>query len=114
MKQNDNAKPARFRPDRNLNVEVAPIAPSQGGLKAEFFQLKQRLLHQFLHTAERPELRPQVDRAANEAAAVAWLTPYPLLVFPGLFEEKTRAALDQEAYQEQVLLRSQEILAAAA
>jgi len=29
----------------------------------------------------------------NEAAALAWITPYPALVFPGLFEEKAEAAL---------------------
>jgi len=52
-----------------------------------------------------------VRRAANEAAAVAWTTPYPLLVFPALFEEKWELALMQQERQDQVWQRSRVLLA---
>jgi hypothetical protein len=50
--------------------------------------LKNRLLVDRLGSALGAEENSQVRRAANEAAALAWLTKYPLLVFPSLFEEK--------------------------
>ena len=49
--------------------------------------------------------------AANEAAALAWVTPYPLLVFPTLFEEKAAFAVKLAEKQEEVLDRSRELLA---
>ena len=48
---------------------------------------------------------------ANEAAAVAWVTAYPLLVFPGLFEEKAVVAMAHAARQDWVFQRSRELLA---
>lgn len=50
--------------------------------------------------------------AANEAAALAWTTPTPLLVFPVLFEEKAAAAVLQDRRQAQILRKSRELLAA--
>jgi hypothetical protein len=49
-------------------------------------------------------------RAVNEAVALAWVTPYPLLVFPGLLDEKVEAALLQAARQENIRQRSLELL----
>ena len=49
-------------------------------------------------------------RAANEAAALAWATLYPLLVFPVLFEEKIEAALRQAERQARILESSRELL----
>jgi hypothetical protein len=50
-------------------------------------------------------------RAANEAAALAWASIYPLLVFPVLFEEKTQAALRQAERQARIFKSSCELLA---
>jgi hypothetical protein len=50
-------------------------------------------------------------RAANDAAALAWATLYPLLVFPVLFEEQTRAALRQAERQARIFESSRELLA---
>ena len=51
-------------------------------------------------------------RAANEAAALAWVTFYPLLVFPVLFEEKTAAAVRQVERQTRIYADSRELVAA--
>jgi hypothetical protein len=53
-------------------------------------------------------------RAANEAAGLAWFTPFPLLFFPGLLEEKARAALRQGARQRYVRDMSENLLEEAA
>ena len=46
-------------------------------------------------------------RAANEAAALAWLTPFPLLVLPALLDEKAEAARRQAERQQTVTKRGQ-------
>jgi len=56
------------------------------------------------------EENSQVRRAANEAAALAWLTKYPLLVFPSLFEEKAEFALVRMEQQDRVRRISRELL----
>ena len=53
-------------------------------------------------------------RAANDAAALAWVTAYPLLVFPALLEEKVRAALRQYGRQAGIRRRSANLLLQAA
>ena len=50
--------------------------------------------------------------AANEAAAIAWTTTVPSLVFPELFEEKFAAAVTQLQRQERILRKSRELLIA--
>ena len=74
--------------------------------------IKNRLLAERLDLLERPDLNVAVRRAANEAAALAWVTFYPLLVFPTLFEEKTAAAVLQADRQARVYASSRELLAA--
>jgi hypothetical protein len=59
----------------------------------------------------KPEFSAHVRRAAKEAAALAWVTPYPLLVFPVLFSERPMSALAIAARQEQVLGASPELYA---
>jgi hypothetical protein len=58
----------------------------------------------------RPEFTAFVRRAANEAVALAWVTPYPLLTFPGLFEEKLETALHYAERQNSVRERSAELV----
>jgi ribosomal protein L29 len=50
--------------------------------------------------------------AANEAAAIAWTTTVPSLVFPELFEEKFAAAVTQTQRQERITRKSRELIAA--
>jgi len=72
--------------------------------------LKSRLLQQALGNSVTTTLVKPLRRAANEAAAIAWLEPLPLLVFPTLFEEKVRFARKQALRQELVQARSSEWL----
>jgi hypothetical protein len=69
------------------------------------------LLREKLDELWEPEFNTTLRRAANEAAAVAWITSYPLLVFPALFEEKAQAALAHAERQNWILQRSRELLA---
>ncbi len=66
--------------------------PSRGPLEAKLHQLKEKLLQPVLNQASDLRLTQELTWAANEAAALAWYTDYPLLVFPGLLEEKLSAA----------------------
>jgi MarR-like DNA-binding transcriptional regulator SgrR of sgrS sRNA len=59
-------------------------------------------------------LAPVLRRAANEAAALAWLTPYPLLLLPELLEEKVAAIRRQAARQADILRRSRTLAEEAA
>jgi hypothetical protein len=113
MKENRNVKrlPTDFGPETRFEVKPAPPAPFRVLQETELDRLKHRLLFRFLDELPEPRLTAYVRRAANEAAALAWVTPYPLLVFPALFEEKTRGALLQAQRQESVLQRSLELLA---
>jgi len=58
------------------------------------------------------DLNVQLRRAASEAAALAWVSRYPLLVFPVLFDELAETAVLRAQRQEQVRRRSRELLAA--
>jgi hypothetical protein len=73
-------------------------------------RLKNRLLGEALFELEDPARSAYVRRAANEAAALAWATPYPLLVLPTLFSEKLDTALRQADRQDAVRRRSIQLL----
>jgi len=111
MNNNKNRVPTRFGPETRFELRPAPPAPFRALQETEFEQLKERLLRRQLAGATAPELNPPLRRAANEAAALAWATLYPLLVFPVLFEEKARAALRQAERQARILESSRELLA---
>jgi hypothetical protein len=102
--------PTRFGPETRFEVRPTPAAPFRGNHETELERLKNRLLREELYELPRPEFNGYVRRAANEAAALAWVTPYPLLVFPTLFEEKTETALLQAERQESVRRRSLDLL----
>ena len=84
---------AEFGPETRFELTPAPPAPFWVLQENRFESLKAALLGERLAGLWTPELGPIVRRAANEAAALAWVTPYPLLVFPLLFEERTEAAV---------------------
>ena len=77
-------------------------------------QLKRRLLQEALKSVVNSALATPLRRAANEAAALAWLESEPMLVFPGLFEEKAGVARQREQKQLLVRARSVGIVAEAA
>ena len=111
MNANYRRVPTQFGPETGFEVKPAPAAPLQARQEAELERLKTRLLAERLETRWNPQADGQLRRAANEAAALAWVTRYPLLVFPALFAEKAEAALLQSERQEQVRQRSRELLA---
>ena len=111
MNRNNERLPARFDPKTRFEVAPLPPATFRAAQDTELEQLKNRLLRQTLDELTAPEVNGFVRRAANEAAALAGDTSVPLLVFPGLFEEKTVAALRQAERQASILRRSQELFA---
>jgi hypothetical protein len=96
----------RFGPETRFEIGPIPPVPFRGALENELDTLKARLLREELSRAAEPALNPLLRRAANEAASLAWFTPFPLLVFPVLLQEKAEAARRQEARQRQIRRRS--------
>lgn len=100
----------RFGPETRFELKPAPAAPFRALLESEFDRLKVRLLRERLARTNAPSLNAPLRRAASDAAALAWVTGFPLLFFPLLFEEKARAALVQAQRQDRVRERSRELL----
>ena len=111
MNTNYKRVPTQFCPETIFEVRQAPPAPFRATQETALDQLKDRLLARWLADQAEPERNSYLRRAANEAVALAWITPYPLLVFPGLFDEKAEAALQQAERQELIRQRSLELLA---
>jgi hypothetical protein len=113
MKTTVNLVPTKFA--RNTRFQVAPVTtvPFRGSQDTQLEQLKATLLRQILAGDVTADLNVRLRRAANEAAALAWLEPYPLLVFPTLLEEKAQVARKQQAKQKRVYQRSRRLLDAA-
>jgi hypothetical protein len=112
MNENYRRVPTKFGPETGFAVTPGPPAPFRAGQEAELERLKAQLLAERLEGPREPQFGSHLRRAANEAAALAWVTRYPLLVFPALFEEKAEAALLRAERQEQIRQRSRELLAA--
>ena len=112
MNKNQNRVPTRFDPETRFELRPAPPAPFRATQETELERLKTRLLAAQLTRAANPELNAPLRHAANEAAALAWATVYPLLVFPALFEEKTRAAVRQARRQACILKNHRDLIIA--
>ena len=106
MKSKSQQLKTRFAPDTRFEVSPVPAVPFRGALETELDRLKTRLLHRALTSTPDPEFNAPLRRAANEAAALAWMTPYPLLVLPALFEEKAVVARLQTIRQARIRSRS--------
>jgi hypothetical protein len=110
MKRNKLRVRTEFAPELRFELRPVPAVPFRATQETEFEQLKNRLLDRELTLAPAPEFIPALRRAANDAAALAWATVFPLLVFPVLFEEKTVAALQQLERQAHIYKSSRELL----
>jgi hypothetical protein len=77
-------------------------------------ELKQRLLREKAAAESDPALFVDLRRAAEEAAALAWATPFPLLVLPELFAEKAAEAGVRSERQRRIRKRSRRLIALAA
>jgi hypothetical protein len=102
----------RFEPETRFLVKPAPAVPFRATQETELERLKDRLLQERLARVNETELNVRLRRAANEAAALAWVTSFPLLVFPTLFEELAHTALLQAGQQAYVRKRSRVLLVA--
>ena len=110
MKRNYKRIRARFEPETRFEVKAEPAAPFRVLHETELEKLKLQLLDERLALDNDGKLNSYLRRAANEAASLAWVTGYPLLLFPELFEEKARTASIQLAHQKLVRRRSLELL----
>jgi hypothetical protein len=91
--------PTEFGPETRF--EVAPVlGPFRAVATNRFEHLKGRLLSERLEEIWEPAFISQVR-----------VTPYPLLVFPLLFEEKADSAIAVAERQEQVRRHSRNLLA---
>ena len=103
---------ARVAPQTRLQVPNVPAEPFRATEDTELELLKERLLRARLTAVTEPEVNARLRRAANDAAALAWATQFPLLVFPALFEEKALDAAHTARRQAWIRERSAELLAA--
>jgi hypothetical protein len=90
------ARATRF----DLEPRFAPLTAQH--VQIRFESLKKRLLQPVLNAEPDAGLRRQLRLASNEAAAVAWTTPFPLLFLPALMEEKTAEVHSYVARQQAV------------
>ena len=97
-----NQVPTEFEAETQFELRPGPSAAFRAARETEFERLKARLLARELSAASTPELGTPLRQAANEAAALAWDTLFPLLVFPVLFEEKTTLTLRQVERQARI------------
>ena len=100
-----------FGPETRFEVRPAPPAPFRETTETELDRLKNRLIVQVLGETTGDTFNAYVREAANDAAALAWVTAYPLLVFPELFAEKAQEALRRAERQKTVRRRSLQLVA---
>lgn len=113
MNTTKNKVAARFAPETRFELRPVAAVPFRANLETEFERLKARLLAEQLDLAENPELNAPIRRAANEAAALAWVTFQPLLVFPELFAEKAGLAVRQTVRQARIYAETGDLAIAA-
>lgn len=99
--------PTRFEPD--VRFSLAPVTGYRGNVDSELERLKNTLVRSALERVE-PELYPVIRRAANEAMALAWATPFPTLFFPLLFEEKVAEGKKFFAKQKKIIEKTRRLL----
>ena len=103
----------KFESPTRFDVTPAAGPPFRGTLETELDRLKGRLLLETLEKTGNADVYALLRRAANDAAALAWTTQFPLLVFPALLEEKAQEARRQYDRQQHVLKRSRGLVKAA-
>lgn len=81
-------------------------AASNAGLES----LKNRLLRLHLAETVQAEHAPRIRRATEDAASLAWATPFPLLVLPELVEERVAVERSRAELQDRIRQRSRHLL----
>lgn len=112
MNDNRTLLRARFGPPTRFTVQPEPAASRFGLPNLELEALKIRLLAERSKTARALVPGNALRHAADEATSLAWLTPYPLLLLPGLFDELVDTAATRTRKQAEIRQRSPMLLAA--
>lgn len=84
--------PDPARTETRFAGPVTPPANFRATEPSDFERLKERLLDEQLAGETQPDMLAALERAANDAAGLAWTMPLPLLVLPELFREKVADA----------------------
>jgi hypothetical protein len=113
MKTKYNQMPTKLAAAARPASPVLAAVTFRKVVETELDKLKNRLLARELERTTSLEQNVGLRRAANDAVALVWLTPYPLLLLPALFEEKARAARVKTGRQARIRERSNELLALA-
>lgn len=100
----------QFTPETRFELGQIPAAAHRGETETELERLKVRLLAPLLAKANETAENAPLKLAANEAAGLAWFTPFPLLFFPALLEEKIYAVQRQEARQRKIRQQTEGLL----
>lgn len=96
----------RFAPYTRFAVRPGAAAPCHGPPGAALEALKAQLLTEQLKATRALVPDEAIRWAADEATSLAWLTGYPLLVLPTLFEELVNAAARRARTQASIRQRS--------
>ena len=100
-----SARLTRFDFDQGDAFELPPRFERRE-LETRFADLKDELLNELLDETETLELHPRFKQAANEAAGLAWMTEFPLLVYPELFGEIAKRERANQNRQRQILAKT--------
>lgn len=100
-----SARLTRFDFDQGDAFELPPRFERRE-LETRFADLKEELLNELLEETETLDLHPRFKQAANEAAGLAWMTEFPLLVYPELFEEIAKRERARQNRQRQILAQT--------
>ena len=104
-----SARLARLEFEEGTGFDVPPRFEKYR-LEEQFSALKEILLAASLDENETLSLEPRLELAANEAAALAWSTGYPMLTFPALFDELARRERTRELRQQQITALTEGLL----
>src|SRR5712672_2198455 len=97
----------RSKTEERAGAHPEDIAAFRAVEETRLERLKQELLERLLDEASaRPDLNVAFRRAADEAAWLAWLTPFPFLCLPGLLAEKADEARERANRQRDLLTRT--------
>ena len=108
----DRSLPAQWAADVAFELTPVPGAVPPEMVRIKFMELQSGLVKDCLGETRNPIVRGGIHSAANEAAALAWMTAYPLLVMPVLFHEKARETRRRLDKQQSVSMRTERLIAA--
>ena len=100
-----SARLTRFDFDQGDAFELPPRFERRE-LETRFADMKDELLNELLEETETLDLHPRFKQAANEAAGLAWMTEFPLLVYPELFGEIAKRERVNQHRQRQILAKT--------